>query len=154
MNTIIRNSIWQTNSSSMHSLSINTSARLRFSTIPLDRNGNIVVTAKNMDEFDVDQNSKHNLTKLQYLISYVMSQTGYDDQDEQKKQATQSRLLMIRNVVLQHTGANKLIIKGKNRYDYMSIGGTQSFLDDVLQCRQRIKQFIFTGKYRLSVIPE
>lgn len=117
-----RKSVFETNSSSTHSISISSSTDV-FSSITPDENGNIVLTG---GEFGWENESYNDpLTKANYCaLDYKNNK---------------SKLGMLKKVILEHTGAKAVILNLDGYIDHQSAGTSE----EAFESEEILKRFIF-----------
>lgn len=106
----IRKNVFETNSSSVHTLQISNDG-LEPSELKLNKNGNIEIE---FGEFEKDYriyNTQYE--KLQYLISFIAYNYGYYyDLDELYENYD---FITVRDAVCEYTGANNIIVVGETQ---------------------------------------
>jgi len=118
----IRQGVFETNSSSTHSISIDENATV-FSSITPDKNGNIVLTG---GEFGWEFETYYSpLVKANYCALDIG-----DNVDEKK---------MLIEVIKEHTGAKDVIFELDGYIDHQSAGTTS----DAFESKELLKSFIF-----------
>jgi len=118
----IRHSAFETNSSSTHSISINENTKL-FSNIRPDKDGKIVLDG---GEFGWEWDSYSDpYTKANYCM--------LDNQGDEPS------LAMLREVIMEHTGATEVIFNFNGYIDHQSLGTT----DKAFASKETLKAFIF-----------
>jgi hypothetical protein len=127
----IRRGIFETNSSSSHSISIADSDGILDTIIP-DDNGNIVLTG---GEFGGEWKRINDpLIKANYCAVDVQ-----DDPD---------KLSMLRNVIMDHTGCNDVIFRIEGYIDHQSVGNSSKAFtsyETLKNCIFNPNSYIFTG---------
>lgn len=127
----IRRGVFETNSSSSHSISIANSDGI-LDTIMPDENGNIVLT---VGEFGWDwERINDSLTKANYCAVDVQN-----DPD---------KLRMLRDVIMDHTGCSDVIFQIEGYIDHKSIGNSsEAFVSyaTLKNCIFNPNSYIFTG---------
>lgn len=123
----IRKSVFETNSSSSHSITINSSAT-NYTSISPDADGIITIDTKGYDfgwGYE-DYNDFH-------------SKACYCAIDQQN---TESNLVMLQKVIMEHTGAKevKLRIDPNSYIDHQSYGTSS----DAFESEQTLKDFLFS----------
>ena len=135
MKKLIRNSVFETNSSSCHSISIGKSDV--YDSITPDKNGLIVLEPM---EFGWEQERYDDpYTKLVYLWIYIKDWSGKEEDDFMET---------YQRVVCEHTGASRVIMnKGNNEWYPHGYIDHQSVEDrnyhHLFYSDQTLKQFLF-----------
>lgn len=127
----IRNNVFETNSSSSHSISISSESDGLYDTIDLDENANVVL---NGGKFGWEEEEYHDaLTKANYCAVDVFN-------DPKKIQ-------MLKDVIKKHTGARKVIINfttdyNSENYSYIDhqSRGTSA---EAFSSEKNLKRFLF-----------
>jgi hypothetical protein len=135
-----RQGVFETNSSSTHSISIVTAdLNSVMDTIIPDEDGNIILSG---GDFGWEQATYHDAeTKANYMLVYAMDWSG-DKKDE--------FLERLKEVIIEQTGCNDVIFKG-NSSDYYEFGyiDHQSAEDHdyhyIFYDKEELRQFIFNG---------
>jgi len=138
----IRNNVFETNSSSSHSISISTDTTGILDTIECDDNGVITITGLGFGREWEAYNDP--LTKASYCVS--------DCQGEQ------SKLDMLRKVIQDHTGASevKFVINQDSYIDHESVRNSFEGFEDEETLKNLIfnsESYIFTGSDETSPPP-
>lgn len=145
----IRHGIFETNSSSTHSISI-AEARPNevYSVMLPDKNGNIVLTG---GEFGWEQETYNDaVTKANYMLVYADGWAG----DNKEK-----FLVSLKEVIQEQTQCNEVIFQSEKRYewsetpdfgyiDHQSV--ESSDYDYVFADKEKLKQFIFNRNSTLT----
>lgn len=135
----IRHNVFETNSSSTHSISISEKANGIYDTIVPDDNGVIVL---NGGEFGWAWNKYNDsLTKLNYVAIYALFQISIGNAKEDIKN-------LLIEVVKEHTGAKEIIFNFSttdtedNNYSYIDHQSTDA-AKDAFYSKEYLKDFIF-----------
>jgi len=129
MNTI-RKSIFETNSSSTHSISID-DTMINYSSITPDENGNIILIG---GQFDWEEKDFYDaLTKANYCAIDQLR--------------NESNIKMLKKVLIEQTGANDVILDFSGDYkhknwsyiDHQSLGTS----DEAFESEETLRNFIF-----------
>ncbi len=139
---LVRHNVFETNSSSCHSLSVNENAKI-YDTILPDEDGYIYIELSG--EYGWEQDTYYNtLDKVDYIGIYARDWT------EDSEKYTQ----ILIDVIKEHTGANDVLIDSKNS----SWGGKEGYIDHqsvedrdyhyLFENPELLKKFIFgEGSY-------
>lgn len=131
----IRHGVFETNSSSTHSISISSVSKGILETLVPDDNGNLTITINKCFgwEWEIYNES---IIKVQYA---AIACRDLDKMD------------MLKEVVLEHTGAKALEFRfqpnGGNYIDHQSLDGP--IMNDILGCKSDLKNFIFNPDVEL-----
>lgn len=138
-NKKIRNAVFETNSSSTHSISVSevNSDELMDNTMAMDGEDNVVVES---GEFGWEQEVYNDsVTKASYMLTYVKNYCG--DREEEFES-------MLRDVIKEQTGCNDVIFNdtGERYYkwgyiDHQSSSNNQYHF--VFESKETLRQFIF-----------
>lgn len=119
-----RHNVFETNSSSTHSISVNENADGIYSTIPV-HNGVIKLTG---GRFGWDwERFNDPLTKANYAVLDTSDITN---------------LSMLVEVIKEHTGAKEVVINAKGYIDHQSVGTVSS--SDIWTSKSRLKEWLFS----------
>lgn len=138
-NKKIRNAVFETNSSSTHSISVSevNSDELMDNTMAMDGEDNVVVES---GEFGWEQEVYNDsVTKASYMLTYVKNYCG--DREEEFES-------MLRDVIKEQTGCNDVIFNdtGERYYKWGYIDHQSSSHHQyhfVFESKETLRQFIF-----------
>lgn len=147
MTTQIRNSVFETNSSSSHSISVTRCTKLNIPKLAGDYEANFGEFGWGYDE----------LTHWMEKLSYVMTSIKYFDKVT-RDSFTQSKWFLWLNEMFQEfTGYNIIPTFGGRYYemgyiDHQSIDLLEEyFVDDKIMFKSMIKDLIFSSKYEIII---
>ena len=135
----IRNAVFETNSSSSHSISVSevNSDELMDNVMLMDENDNVVVEP---GEFGWEQEVYNDsVTKASYMLTYVKNYCGDDESKFDE---------MLKNVIMEQTGCNDVIFnESGDQYWKFGYIDHQSSSDNayhwVFEDKETLRQFIF-----------
>ena len=135
----IRNAVFETNSSSSHSISVSevNSDELMDNVMLMDENDNVVVEP---GEFGWEQEVYNDsVTKASYMLTYVKNYCGDDESKFEE---------MLKNVIMEQTGCNDVIFnESSDQYWKFGYIDHQSSSDNayhwVFEDKETLRQFIF-----------
>lgn len=140
MKTKIRQGVFETNSSSTHSISISSdnSADL-MDVLPVDENGAVVLEG---GEFGWEQETYHDaMSKANYMMVYAL------DWSRERKE---DFLKTLRDVIQEQTGCNEVVFKIDGNegefypYGYIDHQSVENYdYDYVFEDKEKLRQFIF-----------
>lgn len=109
----IRNGLFETNSSSVHTLSISKDG-LEPSKLKLNKNGNIEVEFAEFGKDYMVYDTQYE--KLQYLLSFIAYESGYYycDVSDLEELYEHYNFRTIRDAVCEYAGANDIVIVGED----------------------------------------
>jgi len=135
----IRNAVFETNSSSSHSISVSdvNSDELMDNVMVMDENDNVVVEP---GEFGWEEEVYNDsVTKASYMLTYIKNYCG--DRESEFEE-------MLKDVIKEQTGCNDVIFNesGDKYYNYGYIDHQSSSNDQlhwVFENKETLRQFIF-----------
>lgn len=152
MKKLIRQSVWETNSSSTHSLSITSSNNLNDTIIPAE-DGTITLTGGEFGweiEDYWDAFTKANYCALDICprdwVAYRKYSADYKSHEDIKPEINSEeaelndRLKMLVKVIKEHTGAYSIIFKLEGYIDHQSRGTS----NEAFENEETLKQFLFS----------
>ncbi len=157
----VRNGVFETNSSSTHSISICADADGIYETVVPDKDGTIVLSG---GRFGWEPIKYYDcLTKMNYAAIFTASPGTYKDYDKFQAEFARARELLIQ-VIKEHTGAKEIVfdftveqynkdktfISGNSYIDHQSDLTEQGDALEAFASKQTLKDWLFNPKSKLE----